>query len=141
MSIGDGSALVNRLFSEVFNQWNFAMLDQVFAQNFSAVPGNAEEGGVRGPEAAKKFFSRLRDAFPDLHYTVDDVVVEGDKVVARVHARGTHRGEYLGHPPTELPVEYSEMLMFRIVDGRIAEWWVEINQLRVLRQIGAIPAR
>jgi len=141
MSIEDSRALVYRLFGEVINQWDFAVLDQVFATNFRVAPGDSEESGMRGPEGAKQFFTWLRSVFPDLHYTIDDVVVEGEKVVARVHARGTHGGEYLGHPPTGLPVEYSEMLMFRVVEGRIAEWWIQINQLSILEQIGAMSAQ
>lgn len=63
-------------------------------------------------------------------------MVDGERAVARVHARGTHRGDYLGYRPTGLPVEFTEMIMFRIADGRIVEWWVEGNQLRIVEKVG-----
>ena len=135
MSIEASRALVHRLFDEVINQWNFAHLDQIFAPNFRVAPDEGRP--ARGAEDAKQFFLGLRSAFPDLHYTIDDVVVEGEKAVARVHAQGTHRGEYIGHSPTGLTVEYAEMVMLRVVEGKITEWWVQVNQLPILQQIGA----
>jgi predicted ester cyclase len=133
--------LIRRLFDEVINQWNFAILDQLFAPTFRVDPDDSQDQAAQGPEDAERFFTWLRSVYPDLQYTIDDTVVEGEKAVARVHAHGTHRGDFHGHRPTELPVEYSEMLMVRIADNRIAEWWVELNQLSILQQIGAIPAQ
>lgn len=112
----------------------------MFAPTFRVAPDDSQDQAARGPEDAERFFTGLRNVFPDLQYTIDDIVVEGEKAVARVHAHGTHRGYYFGHRPTDLPVEYSEMLMFRVADNKIAEWWVVVNQLPILQQIGAIPA-
>lgn len=129
-------ALVHRLFDEVINQWIFDHLDQLFAPTFQV--DTDQDQPLRGAEAARQFFLWLQSVFPDLHYTIDDVVVDGEKAVARVHARGTHRGEYMSHAPTGLPVEWAAMVMLRVVDGKIAEWWVAENQLLILQQIGAI---
>jgi predicted ester cyclase len=133
--------LIRRLFDEVINQWNFAILDQLFAPTFRVDPDDSQDQAAQGPEDAERFFTWLRSVYPDLQYTIDDIVVEGEKAVARVHAHGTHRADFLDHQPTDLPVEYSEMLMVRVADNRIAEWWIELNQLPILQQIGAIPAQ
>ena len=135
MSTEASRALVHRLFDEVINRWNFAVLDQIFAPIFRVAPDEGRP--ARGAEDARQFFQWLQSVYPDLNYTIDDVVVEGELAVARVHARGTHRGEWHGHSPTGLPVEYAEMIMLRIVDGRITEWWIALDRLHILEQIGA----
>ncbi|GAA2760876.1 ester cyclase [Actinopolymorpha rutila] len=104
-------ALVRRLFDDVVNRWSLDHLDEFVTETFQVSP--EEDGPVRGPENARQFFLWLQGVFPDVHYTIDDLVVEGDKAVARMHARGTHRGEYYGHPATGLLVEWEEMMMFR----------------------------
>jgi predicted ester cyclase len=141
MSAEASRDLIHRLFDEVINQWNFAILDQLFAPTFRVDPDDSQDQAAQGPEDTKRFFTWLRSVYPDLQYTIDDIVVEGEKAVARVHAHGTHRGNFHGHPPTDLPVDYSEMIMLRVADNRIAEWWVELNQVSILEQIGAIPAQ
>ena len=65
----------------------------------------------------------LLRAFPDLHVTVEDLIAEGDKVVARNTVTGTHQGEYMGRPPTGKPVTYDEIFILRFANGRIAEMW------------------
>jgi ketosteroid isomerase-like protein len=135
MTTETSRALVRRLFDEVINHWNFAHLAQMFAPTFRVAPD--QDRPARGVEDAQQFFLWLQSAFPDLHYTIDDVVVEGELAVARVHARGTHRGEWHGHSPTGLPVEYEEMVMLRVVNGKITEWSVALDRLHILEQIGA----
>lgn len=95
---------------------------------------------VRGPYALKRAAAMFRDAFPDLHYTVEDVVAEGDKVVARFTARGTHRGEFLGIAPTGKRIVYTGFDMSRVSGGRIVEAWAGYDALGLMRQLGAVPA-
>jgi steroid delta-isomerase-like uncharacterized protein len=71
----------------------------------------------------KETFSEAREAFPDLHVTVEDLVAEGDRVAARVTMRGTHQGVFQGLAPTGKRVEVRAMDMFRISDGKIVEHW------------------
>jgi steroid delta-isomerase-like uncharacterized protein len=85
-------------------------------------------------------FATLQRAFPDLHVTVEDLIEEGDKVVARNTVTGTHRGEYLRLPPTGKSVTYNEIFILRFVDGRIAETWGVVDVLSQLRQLSVIPA-
>ncbi|MGA7671173.1 MAG: ester cyclase [Nitrolancea sp.] len=92
-----------------------------------------------GAELLKQVFGRLHRAFPDLHVTIEDLIAEGDKVVARNTVTGTHRGEYMGLPPTGKPITYNEIFIFRFAGGRITETWGVVDVLSQLRQLGAIP--
>jgi predicted ester cyclase len=92
-----------------------------------------------GREALKQVWTTLLRAYPDLHVAIQDLVGEGDRVVARNRVTGTHRGEYLGLAPTSRPVAYDEMIMVRFVDGRIAETVGVVDLLTQLKQLGAIP--
>jgi steroid delta-isomerase-like uncharacterized protein len=94
--------------------------------------------GATGAQALKEGFGRLHRAFPDLHITVEDMIAEGDKVVARNTVTGTHQGEYMGLPPTGKSVAYNEIFIFRFVNGRIAETWGVGDVFSQLRQLGAI---
>jgi steroid delta-isomerase-like uncharacterized protein len=79
-------------------------------------------------------------AFPDLERTIEDLVAEGDKVVARWTAKGTHTGDFQGIPPTGRVATSSGITIFRIADGRIVEEWSESDMLGLLQQLGAIPS-
>jgi steroid delta-isomerase-like uncharacterized protein len=92
-----------------------------------------------GRELLKEVFARLHRAFPDLHIAVEDLIAEGDKVVARDTVTGTHRGEYMGLPPSGKSITYNEIFICRFAGGRIAETWGVVDVLSQLRQLGAIP--
>jgi steroid delta-isomerase-like uncharacterized protein len=92
-----------------------------------------------GSQLAKEVFARLLEAYPDLHITIEDLIEEGDKVVARNTVTGTHRGDYMGIPPTGKSVTYNEIFIGRFVDGRVAETWGVVDVLSQLRQLGAGP--
>ena len=92
-----------------------------------------------GAKALKQVWATLLLAYPDLHMTVEDLIAEGDKVVCRNVVTGTHRGEYMGIPPTGRSVTYNEMIIVRFEGGRIAETWGVVDVLSQMRQLGAIP--
>jgi predicted ester cyclase len=77
-------------------------------------------------------------AFPDLHFTIEDMVAEGDKVVGRLPARGTHKGELLGIPPTDKQITLTMTETFRLAEGKIAEQWVNMDALGMMQQLGAL---
>jgi steroid delta-isomerase-like uncharacterized protein len=81
-------------------------------------------------------FARLRAAFPDLRVEINDLIAEGDKVVARNTVTGTHRGEFMGIPPTGRRVAYDEIFVVRFADGRIAETWGVVDLASLMRQLG-----
>jgi steroid delta-isomerase-like uncharacterized protein len=93
-----------------------------------------------GAQVIKQVWEVLLRAFPDIHVAVEDVIAEGDKVVCRNTVTGTHRGEYMGVPPTGKTITYKEMFILRFVDGRIAEGWGIVDVASQMRQLGLIQA-
>src|SRR4029450_5401888 len=91
-----------------------------------------------GREGVRQATALFREAFPDTRHTIEDLVAEGDRVVARVSARATHTGPLFGHPPTGRVVTLTGITIYRIVGGRIAERWAE-HGLGVLEQLGIPP--
>lgn len=102
------------------------------------------EAGAPTPEMNvadyKQFGALYRAAFPDMHMTIEDQVAEGDRVVSRVAFRGIHTGELMGIPPTGKQVRTSNIVIDRIVDGKIMERWSVGDNLGLLQQLGVIPA-
>jgi steroid delta-isomerase-like uncharacterized protein len=93
-----------------------------------------------GAELLKQVWAMLFRVYPDIHLTVEDVIAEGDKVVARNTVTGTHRGEFMGVGPTGKSVTYSEIFIFRFADGRVVETWGVVDVYAQMKQIGVIPA-
>ena len=96
---------------------------------------------LRGAEQNRQFISSLRAAFPDLRFTTDDLIAEGDKVVMRASVTGTHQGQYMGVQPTGKSIIYNEIFIWRFVGGRIAEMWGVVDIFSQLKQLGVIPAQ
>jgi len=80
-------------------------------------------------------------AFPDINVTIDDIIAEGDRVVVRMHTSGTQKGEFRGIPPTGKTAVITEMSIYRISEGKIAEAWVVSDWLGLMQQLGVIPQR
>jgi steroid delta-isomerase-like uncharacterized protein len=131
-------AVLRRAIEEIWNQGNYAAMDEIVASDFH-VHGSTPQADTHGREPAAQFFMMLRQAFPDLQFTVEDMVAEGDLVVTRWVARGTHKGEFQGIPPTGKQVTFHGIDVDRIADGKVAECWPGIDQLSLLQQLGAIP--
>jgi steroid delta-isomerase-like uncharacterized protein len=92
-------------------------------------------GGTMDRAELERTERAFMDAFPDATHSIDDLFAEGDRVVLRATARGTHRGEFVGVAPTNRSVEFTAMVIYRIRDGRIAESWGELDFLRLMRQL------
>jgi predicted ester cyclase len=97
-------------------------------------------GDATGAEVLKQVWAVLLRAFPDLHLTVEDLIGEEDKVVARIVVTGTHLGEYMGMEPTGKSIAYDEIFIFRFVNGRVVETWGVVDVFSQMRQLGVIPA-
>ena len=78
-------------------------------------------------------------AFPDWHVTVDDVIAEDDKVVARARGRGTHQGPFMGIAATGKPVTTARIVIYGVTGGKLAEHWINGGDIGLLRRLGAIP--
>jgi len=91
-----------------------------------------------GAELLKQVWAMLFRVYPDLHLSVDDVIAEGDKIVARNTVTGTHQGEFMGVAPTGKSVTYNEVFIFRFADGRVVETWGVVDVYAQMKQIGVI---
>ncbi|MBS1679431.1 MAG: ester cyclase [Actinobacteria bacterium] len=92
-----------------------------------------------GASALKEVFGRLHAAFPDLHVEIEDLIAEGDKVVSRNTVTGTHRGAFMGLPPTGRSVSYNEIFVARFAAGRLVETWGVVDMASLMRQLGLLP--
>jgi steroid delta-isomerase-like uncharacterized protein len=91
---------------------------------------------TNGADGLKKHISACRNAFPDLRFTVDDVIAERDEVVIHWTTTGTHRAEFLGMAPTNRSATVSGTSIFRIQNGKVTENWSDWNLLTLLQQLG-----
>jgi steroid delta-isomerase-like uncharacterized protein len=114
-----------------------AALDELFATDFVAHTARGED--IHGLENFKQGMSEVYDAFPDFHGTLEDIVVEGDKVVMRHTWGSTNKGEYMGRPPTNKKVTVRALSIDRVVDGKIVESWIMTDRLGMMQQLGAVP--
>ena len=132
--IDQNRAIVERFGNEVWNKGNMAAVDELVTPDFVGYgPGRRI---THGPEELKQVVSRMRAAFPDLHFTVEDEIAVGDKVVTRWTGWGTHKGEWSGTAPTGKPVTFTGIAIRRIADGMIAERWVNVDYTGLIRQLG-----
>ena len=128
-----------RFFEEVWNKGNLAVLNEIIAQDHvNSGPGTLP-GLPNGPEGTKQFVTVYRNAFPDVHFTIDEQIAEGDKVVTRWTAQGTHKGELLGIPATGKSFPVTGISVERLVNGKIAESWGIFDQFGMMQQLGVIP--
>ena len=137
MSTEENKALVHR-WVELWNAGDVDAIGDLVAAAYVRHDPSAPE--VRGPEAQRQLVAMYLAAFPDLRFTVEDLIAADDRVTTRLTARATHRGELLGIPPTGNEVTIAAMETYRIAGGRIAEQWVVMDALGMLQQLGAIPA-
>lgn len=131
-------AVERRLLDEVYSQGNIAVIDELVAGDFIG-HGTAADGGDLGRDDYRQFVVELRSAFPDLQMMVEDQIAEGDKVVTRFRACGTHAGTFQGISPTWKRGEMSGTVIDRVADGKIIECWSNTNELGLLQQLGAMP--
>ena len=98
-------------------------------------------GLEQSKEGVRQLFHMYRAAFPDLRMEPEDVLVAGDKAIARVHATGTHQGEFLGMPATGKRIDVAVIDIMRFGDdGLVHEHWGLFDLLGMMQQLGAIPA-
>jgi steroid delta-isomerase-like uncharacterized protein len=135
----DNKAIARRFIEKVWNGHDLDAIDEFIAENHvDHDPARAETPG--GPAGMREFVEMYLGAFPDTHIEIDDVIAEGDLVVIRWHATGTHDGELMGIPPSGKPIEVTGIGIDRIEGGRIVESWQNFDALGMLGQIGAVPA-
>jgi predicted ester cyclase len=138
MSAKEIKALMRCAF-EVINKGKAASItiDEIWAPNFVLHTGTGRD--IRGLKDYKQWWSENYNAFPDLHFTLDDMVVEGDKVVSRYTMTGTHKGEIMGIPPTNKKVTNWMIEIDHVAGGKLMEGWVRWDTLGLMQQLGVIP--
>jgi steroid delta-isomerase-like uncharacterized protein len=132
----ENKAVVRR-WVEAFNEGNLDAVDELLTDSYVRHDPNSPE--VRGLEEEKQLIAMYRSAFPDLHFTLEDMVAEDDRVATRLGISATHKGELLGIPPTENQLSITAMEIYRLREGKIDEQWVNVDTLGMMQQIGAIP--
>ena len=137
MSTEENKTTFRRYVEEVSNDGNLDVADEIFDRYLA----HQSDGSVleRGPEDVKRFTGEFRGAFPDFHTTIEDMVAEGDKVVTRWRAGGTHRGEFRGIAPTGEEIEITGIGIFRFSEeGKVVESWDNFDQLGMMKQLGVV---
>lgn len=137
MSPEDNKALGRRIVDAV-NTGNWTTIDEVFAPGYvnrSPAPGTTPD-----LEGFKQGLTKFRAAFPDFRYTIEDEIVVGDKLVHRLTARGTQKGEFMGTPATGKYASWSEIHIGRIANGKVVEHWSLEDQYGLMQQLGLVAA-
>jgi len=124
-------------YEDGINKGDVALHAEAFAPGYV----NHYNGRLLDVDAFLKVYGEFVASFPDLNTRIEDIFASGDKVAVRHTYRGTHKATYLGVPPTGKAVTVGAHDLYRMsADGKIAEEWVEMDLLSLLRQIGALPA-
>lgn len=130
--------LTHRFYDEVVNGGNIALIDELAAEDF--VEHQTFPGLKPGREGVKEFFTMMRAAFPDLKFDVHFMMADGDKVATYITMSGTHKGEFMGMPPSGKKFTTTTVDIVRIVDGKAVEHWGATDTLTMVQQLGAVPA-
>lgn len=139
----DNKGVIAAFFEQVWNQRKLELADTIFARNchtHQLRSGASLDPLPRGPEAIKSHISEWVTGFPDLRFTIERMLAEGDRVLTQLVMDGTHSGPWRGIPPTGKHVEIRMMTIHRLQDGRIIEDWVLVESLGVFQQLGVLPS-
>jgi predicted ester cyclase/heme-degrading monooxygenase HmoA len=129
-------AIVRRMLDSI-RSGDVAVVDEIISPNW--VNHDPSLPPFRGREGARQLINLFSSAFSDLHFDIEDMVVEGDKIACRFRFGGINTGSFQGMPPTGKKAEVTATGIFRIVDGKLADNWVNLDALSLLQQLGAVP--
>ena len=139
MAEEENKALLRRAVEEVFSaQGDVDVADEIFAPDYVGM-NPTDPQAVRGPEGVKELANMYRSAFPDVRLIIEEQVAEGDKVVTRWIAYGTHQGEMMGIAPTGNQVRVEGITISHIQEGKIVQEWELFDTLGLMQQLGAAP--
>jgi predicted ester cyclase len=138
MGTQENKASASRFLEQVINRGNLSVIDELSGPNF--VDHLLPPGVPPTTEGLKGYITMFRAAFPDLHYTLEDSIAEGDRVVQRTTARGTMKGDFMGMSASGKSATWSEIHITRFENGKAAEHWAVVDQLGMLAQLGFAQA-
>jgi steroid delta-isomerase-like uncharacterized protein len=138
----DPKQLVNRFVEELWNERRLDVADEIFAKDCvthqlqSGMPADAVP---RGPQAIKEHVKGWIASFPDLRFSIEQTLSEGDRVVTHLLMEGTHQGAWLGIPPIGKKMQIRMFAIYRVEQGKIVEDWVLVESLGFFQQLGVVP--
>lgn len=135
MSVEENKLLIRRYYDEMWNTWNFAVANEII--NEEIVFRGSLGVTTKGRDGFKQYMNTVHAAFPDFHNSIEDLIAEGDRVVALLTYTGTHKGTLFGIEPTNKHIQYSGTAIFRIEAHQVVHGWVMGNTLGLLQQLGA----
>ena len=130
--------MIERIPLEVLNNGNFGLVEELLSPDF--VEHTPQPGFAPTRAGFKQTATALKVAFPDLRYTIEDSIESGDRIVHRLTASGTMKGDFMGMPATGKRATWTEIHIGRVSDGRLTEHWGLVDQLGMLVQLGVIQA-
>ena len=131
--------LVMRRFTEFINTASEKLAAELIAPGaIFHIPGRHEP--MRGPAGYITIIKMMREGFPDIQWTLEEMVAEGDKVAARFTMQGTHQGAFFGVPPTGKTIVVQAMNFYRLSGGQLVDEHGQPDMLELLQQIGAVPS-
>jgi steroid delta-isomerase-like uncharacterized protein len=137
MTVAENKAVISSFLEEVLNEGRLERVDVLVAVDFVEV--DPFPGQKQGREGLKQVISAFRTAFPDIHWVIEEMLGEGEKVFSRFTWHGTHRSEFFGVPATGKRITVKGMVVDRVVAGKMVESQILMDGLSMMRQLGAIP--
>ena len=138
--MADLKGLTRKFIDEVWNQGKLDVVEQLVAPDCITHDPAAPGREIRGLDGIKDLVSMYRTAFPDTDFEINDLILEGNKVAARITASGTHKGALMGIAPTGKRVSISGTVITHFRDGKQIESWASYDQLGMLQQLGVAPS-
>ncbi len=132
----DPRPLIHRIVNDIIHGKNLALIDELYAPDYVGHQIPAPLPQTR--EGQKLFVGAFLEAFPDLRLTFEDELVEGQKVAGRGYLTGTHRGAFQGIPPTGKSIKVDFMDVWRVANGKLAEYWGVVDVAGLLKQLGVL---
>ena len=138
MSLEENKAIIRRYAEQVWNSGNAEAIDTFIAADYvQHDPGIPMQ--IRGPEGIRQLFAVYRTAFPDIDFSADLMMADGDMVAVVWQMTGAHKGELMGIPATGKPVAIKATEIYRLANRKIAEQWVAVDNLGMMQQLGVVP--
>lgn len=133
----DLKELVRRSNEAVWDQGDLSHLDGYVAEDY-VEHNSASPEPIRGPEGYRQNVEMVREAFPDLSVTTEDLIAEDDRVATRYTLRGTHENAFMGIEPTGNRIEIEGISIGRFEDGQVVEGWSNIDVMGMMQQLGVV---
>jgi steroid delta-isomerase-like uncharacterized protein len=135
----ESKPIVRRLYEEVWNKRKLEVISELISPSHALQAPNVSGSSI-GPEAYKRQVLVFLEAYPDLHWTIEDTIAEKDKMVVRWTFSGTHKGDYMGIPATNRKVSVDGITVHHIVGGKIMDSYGYFDVLGMIKQLGVAPA-